>query len=90
MIGDNYWIGNYILSPILTICMLGAASWYARRKDELAAKIKKMHTCNDTCHGSNDNYIYGNFDALQGVHALEQRVAKLEEELNERITITRN
>lgn len=75
---SNYWVGDYILGPILIIVMLGTAFWYAFRRDELEANIEAMHTCDDTCHGNDDMYIYKDYTALMGVHALEQRVAKIE------------
>lgn len=77
MIENNYWVGN-ILGPVFAIGMLGTAFWYAYRQDELKQKLKKMHTCDDTCHGNDDMYIYKDFTALMGVHALEQRVSKIE------------
>lgn len=75
---NNYWVGDYIIGPLLIIFMLGIAFWYAYRKDEQRERIMNSHSCNDSCHGSDDNYIYGNFTALQAAHALEQRVAKIE------------
>jgi hypothetical protein len=75
---SNYWIGDFILGPILILLMLGTAFWYAYRKEEQRERIMKSHTCDDSCHGSNDNYTYANFTALQAAHALEQRVTKIE------------
>ena len=77
MIENNYWIGN-IITPFLALFILGITFWFAREKDKIADSVKKKMTCDDSCHGSNDNYIYKDFFALEGVHDLEQRVAKLE------------
>ncbi len=77
---SNYWIGN-ILTPFIVLFILGLTFWYAKERDKMANSVKKRMTCDNSCHGSNDNYIYKDLYALEGVHELEQRVAKLEEQI---------
>lgn len=36
------------------------------------------YKCDENCHGSNDGYTYADLTALEGVHALERRVSKIE------------
>ncbi len=79
---ENYWIGD-LIAPFLGLFMVGIAFWYAYRRDQLNYIIKLQHTCDNSCHGSDEKYIYNKLTALQGVHALEQRVNKLEMHLKE-------
>lgn len=54
---------------------------FLSRRESMHEIRSRRFVCDDSCHGSKDNYIYRGFEALEVGHALEQRVAELENKL---------